>query len=233
MRSKRRSIRKTRKLRNHNKRTRNQRSRRVSRRSRNIRNTRKLRKVSRRSKNKKRKKNLIGGTEGSHDKVTLIPNKDYEIHEACKKNDKDTVISLLETATNVNISDHEGNTPLHIACSMENYNIVKLLIKKGASVTIRNNEGKTPLHIACDIDDSLILTYLLQECVEENFEQENNLEDLFDDENIIKYSQYVQELIKKYRNRDEVFNLETVKLLRSAERRESDTSTGRANIDDL
>ena len=54
---------------------------------------------------------------------------------------------LLKMGANVNIKDHNGETPLHIAARHEMEYIVKLLLHYNADIHVKNNRDETALNV--------------------------------------------------------------------------------------
>lgn len=50
---------------------------------------------------------------------------------------------LIEAGANVNITDHNNDTPLHLA---KEPSVIKILIERGANINAINLKGQTPLH---------------------------------------------------------------------------------------
>jgi ankyrin repeat protein len=57
-------------------------------------------------------------------------------------------VSLLLQATDVNVQDKDGYTPLFLAIRSENMQMIGVLISKGADVNMKNKLGNTPLYEA-------------------------------------------------------------------------------------
>lgn len=53
----------------------------------------------------------------------------------------------------VELTDHNGHTPLHIAANKRNDQAVELLLRYGADPTAKDRDGATPLDIANDAKD--------------------------------------------------------------------------------
>ncbi|ORX82172.1 ankyrin [Anaeromyces robustus] len=81
---------------------------------------------------------------------------------ACKANNYESVISLLNYPVHININcqDELDNTALHYAVECKNSIIVQELIKKGANDKIKNIEGKTPYDLANELGDENIIEAL-------------------------------------------------------------------------
>lgn len=67
------------------------------------------------------------------------------LHAAAMNSKSITVRFLLDKhLCDVNIKDHNGNTPLHIAFRYKNVDVANLLLAYGARIDILNNDNKTP-----------------------------------------------------------------------------------------
>lgn len=66
-----------------------------------------------------------------------------------EKGNIDLAIKLIDLGVNVNLADHEGETPLHFAVKNKLVNLVKKLIAAGADVNLCNKKMESPLYIAC------------------------------------------------------------------------------------
>ncbi len=66
-----------------------------------------------------------------------------ECIKSCKK-----VISMIESKTDLNYQDHDGNTPLMYSCKNQSTVISLLLIKNKANLDIQDDYGDTPIQIA-------------------------------------------------------------------------------------
>ena len=60
----------------------------------------------------------------------------------------------------LDVGDHQGNTPLHIASASNAHDIVKLLLQTAADPRCMNESGKTPL----DVAQSLRLFAVVVDC---------------------------------------------------------------------
>ncbi|ORX82169.1 ankyrin [Anaeromyces robustus] len=81
---------------------------------------------------------------------------------ACKANNYESVISLLNYPVSININhqDELSNTALHYAVECRNPIIVQELINKKANDQLKNIEGKSPYDLANDLGDKNILEAL-------------------------------------------------------------------------
>merc|ERR1719187_1265855 len=67
---------------------------------------------------------------------------------AVNKEDAEEVKKLLLSATNLDVRDKFGYTPLHKACMRANKQLISLLLDKGADLHAKCYEGSTPLFLA-------------------------------------------------------------------------------------
>ena len=63
---------------------------------------------------------------------------------------KDILTLLIDKKCDVNISDHNSQTPLHIACYNGNVALVQILLRNKCVVDQCDNLNKTPLFLACE-----------------------------------------------------------------------------------
>jgi ankyrin repeat protein len=82
------------------------------------------------------------------------------LHTAVNNEEIDDIARLLieRGATNVNVPDKDGATPLFRVASVK---IARLLIERGANVNAADREGLTPLHIAVSEGPGIELAKLL------------------------------------------------------------------------
>jgi ankyrin repeat protein len=69
------------------------------------------------------------------------------MHAAASYDQKEMVEYLISKGADVNILDHEGDTPLHVT---ETASMAELLIANGADPHIRNSEGFLPIETASE-----------------------------------------------------------------------------------
>jgi hypothetical protein len=67
----------------------------------------------------------------------------------------------VENGSNVNIRDHQGNTPLHNASRTGHEAVFRLLLDHGAHVGIQDNYGNTPLYYAIAYGHEAVVRLLL------------------------------------------------------------------------
>lgn len=77
----------------------------------------------------------------------LNKNLETPLHIACLKGETEIAKILIKRSKNLNLQDHEGNTPLHKAmeCHDNNKKIIIHLIKNGCDINKINNKHETPL----------------------------------------------------------------------------------------
>lgn len=66
---------------------------------------------------------------------------------------------LLKNAKEIDLRDHDGNTPLHAAVKHRLHYNIPTLLYRGADPHALNHEGKTPLQIAEENQDDLAMEY--------------------------------------------------------------------------
>ncbi|WP_339047668.1 ankyrin repeat domain-containing protein [Candidatus Mesenet endosymbiont of Phosphuga atrata] len=86
-------------------------------------------------------------------KFEIILNLSSKLHKLASKipvtdSDIKRMKVLFKTKRYINISDHNGNTPLHIAVLKENLPIIELLISYDAGLFLKNNDGETPYQLS-------------------------------------------------------------------------------------
>lgn len=77
----------------------------------------------------------------------LLNNQNTTIHEAARNNDK-SIHTLIKLGANLNIKDHEGETPLMIAAEKGHIDLVQTLKCHGADINLENKHHETALYIA-------------------------------------------------------------------------------------
>ena len=68
---------------------------------------------------------------------------------ACKKNNKGTVLEVLSKGCDINFADYDNRTALHVACSENHLDLVNLLIEKGIN-KVKDRWGNYPFD---DLDE--------------------------------------------------------------------------------
>ncbi|GBN14582.1 Serine/threonine-protein phosphatase 6 regulatory ankyrin repeat subunit B [Araneus ventricosus] len=68
----------------------------------------------------------------------------------------------IDTESDVDILDRNGNTALHIAVLMGNANAVRALLIEGANADLPNKEGSAPLHLAVIKGNAKVIDVLLK-----------------------------------------------------------------------
>ena len=79
------------------------------------------------------------------DLAQLLGIAEYPLHFAAANNDKDTLVKLSKTESNINRIDDFDYTPLHVAAETGNLSIVKYLVQNGARLELEAVLGRTPL----------------------------------------------------------------------------------------
>jgi glutaminase len=80
-----------------------------------------------------------------HDKNIL----GFLLLNACKKNNKGTVLEVLSKGCDINFADYDNRTALHVACSENHLDLVNLLIEKGIN-KVKDRWGNYPFD---DLDE--------------------------------------------------------------------------------
>lgn len=88
-----------------------------------------------------------------------------DIWYAATDDDLSTIKDLLDSGTDIDVQDHDGETPLSSAVSFGHLKSVKFLLSKGANPNIPNKSGDTPIlsvgFISDSIEDDLEIIRLL------------------------------------------------------------------------
>ena len=80
----------------------------------------------------------------------------------CTKNGVDAAPYITLLASNINVKDRHGKTPLHFAAMFRCVSYAALLVEYGADVNILDNSGRNPLHIAARSEDVPTVDLLLR-----------------------------------------------------------------------
>lgn len=92
----------------------------------------------------------------------LAADADLRLVEAARRNDTQSIQSLLKQRINVNQTQPEGATALMWAAHHDNAETADLLINAGADVNAANDYGVAPLSIACGNGSSAMVGLLLK-----------------------------------------------------------------------
>ncbi|MBI3895962.1 MAG: ankyrin repeat domain-containing protein [Acidobacteria bacterium] len=87
---------------------------------------------------------------------------DLRLVEAVKREDKETVRSLLKQQVDVNAPQGDGTTALFWAAHRDDLEMAELLISTGANVNAANQYGATPLWLACTNGNAAMVEKLLK-----------------------------------------------------------------------
>ncbi|MBU0632763.1 ankyrin repeat domain-containing protein [bacterium] len=74
---------------------------------------------------------------------------------------EEKIYELLHECKNINLQDHNGNTPLHAAARVGRVTIVKAVLKCKPDADIKNKRGNTALSIAIAKNHMLSVTLIL------------------------------------------------------------------------
>lgn len=92
--------------------------------------------------------------------------KDTALHNAARNKNRDITKYIVENGVDVNVTNHDGETPLHLAVSAKNTDIVAFLLSERADANIkatgRFRPGETPLHSVCWHDTPEIARLLIK-----------------------------------------------------------------------
>ncbi|MDA3895428.1 MAG: ankyrin repeat domain-containing protein, partial [Desulfobacteraceae bacterium] len=100
----------------------------------------------------------------NNDIIKLEPDEKnrLEITIRCANNIHRALTDFFLQATNINLPDQSGNTPLMVYCAKGNLEMASFLIQNGAIVNIANKDGWTPLINAASGEYLKISKFLLQ-----------------------------------------------------------------------
>ncbi|XP_065574984.1 serine/threonine-protein phosphatase 6 regulatory ankyrin repeat subunit A-like [Artemia franciscana] len=84
----------------------------------------------------------------------------------------ETVECLIQSGTDVNIKNVEGESPLHFAALKGHTRTVEYLIQSGADVNVKNEDGTSPLHFAAVEGHTETVEYLMQSGTDVNLKNE-------------------------------------------------------------
>jgi ankyrin repeat protein len=68
----------------------------------------------------------------------------YPFHYAVRFNDIILLQKCIENSNNINIQDHNNNTPLHLAYMLNRTDFISILLNNGADNNLLNDENKKP-----------------------------------------------------------------------------------------
>lgn len=80
----------------------------------------------------------------------------------CRKNEVDAAPYITLLASNINIKDRHGGTPLHLTAMLRCVSYTSMLIEHGVDVNVLDNCGRNPLHFAARNGDIPTVDLLLQ-----------------------------------------------------------------------
>ncbi|EAY11781.1 ankyrin repeat protein, putative [Trichomonas vaginalis G3] len=70
------------------------------------------------------------------------------LHDAAKKNSKETAEILISNGADINAKDGDGSTPLYDAAKFNNKETAEILISNGADINAKDGDELTPLQLA-------------------------------------------------------------------------------------
>jgi ankyrin repeat protein len=89
----------------------------------------------------------------------LVPN---QLIALATEGDNDSIIEMMQDGGDVNVTDHDGRTPLHWACAEGRLETCRLLVERySASLGAKDVKGRVPLHLAMQGGNSEICRLLL------------------------------------------------------------------------
>ena len=103
----------------------------------------------------------IAGPDAIFQKHDPRPAASAMLTDACLYGANKIAQHLIESGSNLNQKDAQGDTPLHWACRMGAPDIVKLLVNGGADVELSNINMRTPLVVATENCQSTCMQALL------------------------------------------------------------------------
>ena len=96
------------------------------------------------------------------------------LHCAVNKRREDVVRVITSTCEcNINVRDHNGDTPLHIAIKSGLTNIVQTLVQAGADINLVDDKGYPPLHIAAADGNMELVSLLIESGVNVDFKDDH------------------------------------------------------------
>lgn len=94
-------------------------------------------------------------------------NEQYPIHRVLRNQTVSAgAITLIvkEHPSSIQVSDHQGNSPLHIACQISKLDIVRILVEVNRDLmNIHNANKDLPLHVACRQGNCDVVNYILEQ----------------------------------------------------------------------
>ena len=85
---------------------------------------------------------------GTADRAAQINSNNYDLHDAAKKGEVDTLLDIINDEVDVNKVDQEGWTALHYAVLTGKFECVKVLVNNGADENIVNKRGDSALDMS-------------------------------------------------------------------------------------
>jgi uncharacterized protein len=103
-----------------------------------------------------------GAGDGRAGGVTPAGSPASPLADAVQHRDKQAVLSLLKSKTDVNAPQGDGATALHWAAYLNDAETTALLLRAGANVKARNNLGVSPLALAAQQGSAAIVEQLIK-----------------------------------------------------------------------
>src|SRR5882724_8098182 len=98
----------------------------------------------------------VGSSQRTAQQVSLA------LVNACREGNTVRLKALVEAGAEVNVTNHEGWTPLMIAALKGHLEIARILVAKGAALEAANGSGWTALRFACSVSDLDIIKLLIE-----------------------------------------------------------------------
>ncbi|MEI6519780.1 MAG: ankyrin repeat domain-containing protein [bacterium] len=102
-----------------------------------------------------------------------LPDDDWTpLHYAAMEGRANAIQHLIDSGSDINVKDNDGETPLYYAIMNGHTDIAILLISNGADIIEKGNNGMTPLHEAAAWGNPVIVKLLVENGVKIN-DQDN------------------------------------------------------------
>ncbi|XP_031623295.1 ankyrin-1-like isoform X2 [Contarinia nasturtii] len=94
-------------------------------------------------------------------------------HSAVESGNLGTIEELLQKGTDINITDHNGRTPLFTAAQNGRHLIVEFLINNGADINLKDYYGEAPIHTATSEGHKRVVEILIKNGANTNIKDDN------------------------------------------------------------